>query len=249
MAGSGASQLAALFEELYREVMARRRAVAEATFESAGDPRLGAAQAATVWQGLLTRLEQQALEVRRTSGDFGAELYREAQYVMAALADEVFLNLDWAGRAGWQAQLLESKLFGSHRAGDEIFVRLDRLLQNQDPAFRSLGEVYLSALTLGFQGRYRGRPDAEEVLAVYRQRLYRFLAERDPVVFAGKQRLAAAAYGATLNQGEATRLPYTRRVVYLLAAGLVLWALITWPLWNRLTGDLTPTLEQILALP
>lgn len=249
MAGSGASQLAALFEDFYREVMARRRAVAESTFETAGDPRLGAAQAATVWQGLLTRLEQQALEVRRSSGDFGAELFREAQYVMAALADEIFLNLEWAGRAGWQAQLLESKLFGSHRAGDEIFTRLDRLLQNQDPAFRSLGEVYLSALTLGFQGRYRGRPEAEEVLGVYRQRLYRFLAERDPVVFSGRQRLAPAAYGATLNQGVRTRLPYTRRVVWLLFAGLALWALVTWPLWNRLTGELVPTLDQLLSLP
>lgn len=249
MAGSGASQLAALFEDFYREVMARRRAVAESTFETAGDPRLGAAQAATVWQGLLTRLEQQALEVRRSSGDFGAELYREAQYVMAALADEIFLNLDWAGRAGWQAQLLESKLFGSHRAGDEIFTRLDRLLQNQDPAYRSLGEVYLSALTLGLEGRYRGRPEAEEVLAVYRQRLYRFLAERDPVVFAGRQRLSPAAYGATLNQGVSTRLPYTRRVVWLLLAGLAAWTLVTWPLWTRLTGDLAPTLEQILSLP
>lgn len=249
MAGSGASQLAALFEELYREVMARRREVAEATFETAGDPRLAAAQAATVWQGLLTRLEQQALEVRRSSGDFGAELYREAQYVMAALADEIFLNLDWAGRAGWQAQLLESKLFGSHRAGDEVFARLDRLLQNQDPAFRTLGEVYLSALTLGFQGRYRGRPDAEEVLGVYRQRLYRFLAERGPVVFAGKQRLAPGAYGATLNQGQVSRLPHARRLAWLVVLGLGLWVLATWPLWDRLTEELRPTLEQILAVP
>lgn len=249
MASSGASQLAALFEQFYRDLLERRRAVAESGFEAAGDPQRGAAQAATVWQGLLTRLEQQALEVRHSSGDFAAELFREAQYVMAALADEIFLNLDWAGRAGWQAQLLESKLFGSHRAGDEVFARLDRLLQNQDPAFRSLGEVYLAALSLGFQGRYRGRPDAEEVLRAYRQRLYRFLAEREPVVFAGKQRLAAAAYGATLSQATVTRLPHTRRVIWLLLAGIAVWVLLTWPVWNRLTGDLEPTLDEILALP
>jgi type VI secretion system protein ImpK len=249
MANSGASQLAALFEEFYRELLDRRRAVAEATFEAGGDPQRGAAQAATVWQALLTKLEQQALEVRRTSGDFTAELYREAQYVMAALADEIFLNLDWAGRAGWQAQLLESKLFGTHRAGDEVFARLGRLLQNQDPAFRSLGEVYLAALTLGFQGRYRGRPDADEALGVYRQRLYRFLAERDPVVFAGKQRLSPAAYGVTMSQGVVTRLPYGRRIFWLFVAGIAAWVLVTWPFWNRLTGELRPTLEEILASP
>ena len=37
MASSGASQLAALFEELYRELLERRRAVAEASFEAGGD--------------------------------------------------------------------------------------------------------------------------------------------------------------------------------------------------------------------
>ena len=249
MSSSGASQLTALFEEFYRELLARRSAVAEAAFESGGDPQRGAGQAATVWQALLTKLEQQALEVRRSSGDFTAELYREAQYVMAALADEIFLNLDWAGRAGWQAQLLESKLFGTHRAGDEIFSRLERLLQNHDPAFRSLGEVYLAALGLGFQGRYRGRPEAAEAIGLYRQRLYRYLAEREPVVFAGKQRLAAAAYGATLSQGTVTRLPHTRRVLWLLLAGIAAWVLLSWPVWNRLTGELEPALDQILALP
>jgi type VI secretion system protein ImpK len=249
MASSGASQLAALFEELYRELLERRRAVAEAAFEMGGDPQRGAAQAATVWQALLTKLEQQALEVRRTSGDFTAELHREAQYVMAALADEIFLNLDWAGRAGWQAQLLESKLFGTHRAGDEVFARLDRLLQNQDPAFRSLGEVYLAALGLGFQGRYRGRPDADQAIGAYRLRLYRYLAEREPVVFAGKQRLAAAAYGATLSQATLTRLPHSRRVLWFLLIGIAAWVLLSWPVWNRLTGELEPTLDEILALP
>lgn len=249
MAGSGASQLTALFEDFYGLLLERRRMVAEATFETGGDPQRGAAQAATVWQALLTRLEQQALEVRRVSGDFAAEQYREAQYLMAALADEIFLNLEWAGRAGWQSQLLEAKLFGSHRAGDEVFVRLDRLLHNQDPAFRGLGEVYLAVLTLGFQGRYRGRAGAEEAIAIYRQRLYRYLAEREPVVFAAKQRLSPGAYGATMSQGMVTRLPYGRRIGWLFVAGLIVWVLVTWPFWSRLTAELRPTLDQILALP
>ncbi len=249
MASSGASQLVAFLEDFYRELLDRRRAVAESTFEMTADARLSASQAATVWQALVTKLEEQALEVRRSSGDFTADLYREAQYVMAALADEIFLNLDWAGRAGWQSQLLEAKIFGSHRAGDEFFTRLDRLLQNQDPAFRSLGEVYLAALSLGFEGRYRGRPEAKEEIGVYRHRLYRFLTERDPVVYTGKQRLCAGAYGSTLQQGMVSHLPHARRIFWLLAAGIAVWALVTWPIWESLTHHLRPTLEQILSLP
>src|ERR1051325_864423 len=51
-----------------------------------------------VWRKLLSILERQALEAGREGGDFGVELYRKAQYAMAALADETFLNLNWIGR-------------------------------------------------------------------------------------------------------------------------------------------------------
>ena len=48
--------------------------------------------------------------MRRTGGEYASALYRRAQYVMAALADETFLYLDWPGRDAWRANLLEFKL-------------------------------------------------------------------------------------------------------------------------------------------
>jgi type IV/VI secretion system ImpK/VasF family protein len=116
-------------------------------------------------------LERQGSAATRESGSYGAGLYRDAQYVMAALADEILLHLiDWEGRGRWRDHLLEMALFQSQVAGERIFDRLDKMLSaraNTDP---DLAAVYLVALLLGFRGKYRGFDDGG-ALRDYRQRL------------------------------------------------------------------------------
>jgi hypothetical protein len=69
---------------------------------------------------LQTLLEMQALEAGRRGGEYGVLYYKEAQYVMAALADEIFLTLDWTGRDTWRSDLLETRLFGTYDAGEKV---------------------------------------------------------------------------------------------------------------------------------
>ena len=83
-------------------------------------------QATDIWQRLLSLLEAQAERASRSGGAFGYEVYREAQYVMAALADEVFLNENWPGKHNWP--LLEIRLFRTGSAGEVVFKKLDILL-------------------------------------------------------------------------------------------------------------------------
>lgn len=135
--------------------------------------------------GIVDRYEQAAVS-------YGGEyliIYEEARYVMVALADEIFLNLDWDGRFIWNFNLLESRLFNSHIAGERFFQRLDRLLSlTSDAIHVELAKVYLMALCLGFQGRYRGA-DPNGDLISYRTRLYNYIAkdvrylERDEPLF------------------------------------------------------------------
>src|SRR5262245_3501725 len=63
----------------------------------------------TVWQHLVVILEQQAQAHGAGVREYGAEVYRDAQYVMAALADETFLHLEWTGKTAWRTNLLESR--------------------------------------------------------------------------------------------------------------------------------------------
>jgi type VI secretion system protein ImpK len=231
------SFLVALFHEFYREVLAAKRRVAS----EAGSAPAG------IWQDLLTALERQALALAGSAGTVAGEIYGQAQYLMAALADEIFLHLDWPGREAWQEHLLEARLFGTHRAGDLFFTRLDQLLARSDPAWVGLARVHLLALGLGFEGRYRGRLDAASQLAAYRRRLHQFIYQRDPGFEAGRERLLPQAYGATLDEGSGARLPYLRRWLLAFVALIALWFGISYPLWRELVGDLEPILERIVS--
>lgn len=209
---------------------------------------LGGAAAASVRRPLLALLERQAVQAGRAGGAWGAEMYREAQYAMAALADETFLHLEWEGREAWRVNLVESRLFGTHRAGEELFARLEALLRARDPLHFDLAEVYLLVLGLGFEGRYRDAgPAGAERLAACRGDLFSFLANREPELAAGGRRLVPDAYASTLDGGEPPRLPYLKR--WLIAAGMVLiaWLVGQDLLWRSLAGPVEKALRDILG--
>jgi type VI secretion system protein ImpK len=198
-----------------------------------------------VWRKLLSILERQALEAGREGGDFGVELYRKAQYAMAALADETFLNLNWIGREAWRQHLLESRLFGSHRAGDELFEKIDELLRARDSLHLELARVYLMVLALGFQGKFRGKPGAEEDVASYRRRLFRFIFSRDPEAVRGNGNLMPQAYAETLDVPRAVQLPYLKPWVWAMVLIVILWAGLAHLMWESAIGQLEPYVKQI----
>ncbi len=238
--------LVASFREFYRELLAaKERALGghwRGAGESAGTPQ-------DLWRHLLSILDRQALEAGRLGGDIGAELYRQAQYVMAALADDTFLHLRWPGREGWTTNLLEARLFGTHRAGEEVFDRLERLLRERDSAFVELGRVYLMALALGFEGKLRGRPEAPALLGAFRRSLYRFIHHREPRVVRGDDPVVPQAYAATLEVGEPRRLPYLRRWIVTGVVVVALWVVGGHIVWRHLVVGLEPLVQRILVQP
>jgi len=249
----GESFLASQFRMFYREVARYKTQISRRELgdlvespEAAANGDGGRLASAAIGKTLLSVLERQALTVRRQAGDYALKVYSEAQYVMAALADETFLHMDWAGRNAWQANLLEARLFQSHRAGEEIFERLEILLRNRNPVYRGLAEVYLLALGLGFQGRFRGREDGEVRLSTYRRRLFEFLYDRDPELGAASVHLFPQAYANTLDPGDSRQLPYLRPWIFAFAALFAGWALVSIPLWNHLVNEIEPILSRIL---
>ncbi|HYR28784.1 MAG TPA: DotU family type IV/VI secretion system protein, partial [Thermoanaerobaculia bacterium] len=201
-----------------------------------------------VWRRLSSLLERQALEAGSQGGDFALELYRRAQYAMVALADEVFLHTDWAGRDSWRDHLLETKFFGSHRAGEELFERIEDLLHDRETLFAELGRIYLMVLGLGFQGKFRGRPDADAVIANYRHRLFRFVFNRDPLAVHGNQYVVPQAYAATLDEAVTTELPYIKPWIWAIAASILLWVGGSYGIWYYSTKVLEPVVARIDAM-
>jgi len=181
---------------------------------------------------LLAVLQAQSATVTRSAGAFGLELYAEAQYIMASVADEVFLNLDWPGRPHWR--LLESSLFQTHAAGEVIFQRIEELLRQGDISRTEMATIYFTALALGFKGRYRGMDDQSR-LDSYRNRLFAMIYRRPPEQINRDDVLIPQNYLVT-SEGTARKLmPDPRRWYFLVAAIVVVWFLVSHFLWTGLT--------------
>lgn len=232
--------------ELYRDfhaelVVMKRRALAgdwvfsavEATDDD-GTPLGGIDAVSQRLVALLRRVappgEDTGEEGRRTSPA------REAQYVMAALADEVFLHaLEWEGKAAWRDNLIEARLFGTYVGGERFFVKLDELLHRDDPADRDLAAIFLMALAAGFKGKYRGNNDKGAVKAC-RRKLHTFLVRHDPD-FAERGELFPEAYAQTLSGGDPTMLPDARPWVILFASFLLVFLVASHVLWLILSAE------------
>ena len=98
-----------------------------------------------------------------------AEMERELRYIMAAFADETFVQLEWAGREQWRSRSLERQLFDSDVAGERIFRNIDAALTRREAAAEELATVYLAALVLGFRGKYREQADSGAVESYRRE--------------------------------------------------------------------------------
>lgn len=181
-------------------------------------------------------LELQTLESRRESTRFELENIADARYLKAALADEILLNTPWIGREYWTAHLLESTLFRTNIAGDLIFRRIEQMLSEREPSRRDIGRLYLFALALGFQGKYRGISETER-LRSYREELFQFVYQRQ-ADFSGRDRVVSErAYASTLSHITPLKLPTLSRwtvlfllgVISLLAISELLWLWQSWP--------------------
>jgi len=241
------------FRQFYGEVLRLRGRVKEGSWPFQGDGTVGGAAEEEpresplgVWRKLVAVLEQQSLDAGREGGDFGVQYYRGAQYAMAALADEVFINLEWAGSDDWREHLLEAKFFGTHRAGDELFDRIDALLKARDAVYRELARIYLMVLALGFQGKYRDHPQAETRIEWYRFRLFGFIYAREPKVLQDADRVVPQAYSATLDGAAISRLPYLKPWIWTIAVVIVVWIAGAHLIWRNAVSQISKNVDVIV---
>jgi type VI secretion system protein ImpK len=139
------------FRLFYSEIERARRMALRATEVDAE------AVAANLSKQLVQVIEMQTLEVRRVGGKAGVDTENQSRFLKAVLADELMLNLDWAGRNAWRHVLLEATLFRSSLAGDKVFNEIEQILLARESAQRRAAALYLHVLSLGFQGRVAPR--------------------------------------------------------------------------------------------
>ncbi|NCA71381.1 MAG: type VI secretion system protein TssL [Sphingobacteriia bacterium] len=94
-----------------------------------------------------------------------------ARYVLCALVDEAVLDTPWGAESIWANQGLLISFHNETWGGEKFFTALDRLLAYPSGNLILLELMYL-CLALGFEGRYRLRPDGRAQLERIREQLF-----------------------------------------------------------------------------
>ncbi|WP_437306878.1 DotU family type IV/VI secretion system protein [Sorangium sp. So ce388] len=234
---TGSTLLLDAFHGFYAEVVRQRQLIAVAHGGLA--PGVD-----TVRQRLVDFLEAQAVKLGRKLTKHELRAYDDAQYVMAAMADELLLAADWSGRHAWAERPLEAHVFHTHDSGERIFRKLDDVLSGRATAPSALLLVYLAALALGFQGKFRalGRHNEPEI---YRQELARHLQRVDPGLGELPTELCPLAHAHTLGSAPRSRLPALRQGILPLAAVALCLVLAAQLLWSYRTSEVVEALDRI----
>jgi type VI secretion system protein ImpK len=215
------------FEEFYEELVRFK-------MQLGGHIQPSAIAAQDIQQALAALLAQQESAVARTGTLLGLEMYRQAQRVMACLADEVFGSYSWP-EGKWPS--LEVELFrvdepGGLSHGGQFFRKLDQLLHQDDPVYRELASVYFYALVLGKAG---DRETKDYVAALGKM--------ISPAVDGA--RLFPQSYAHTLAENKLTFLPSSRKWWLALTGIFVASLALSWGLWAQVSIPMRIQLDEI----
>lgn len=242
-----AHSLLAQLRQFYRELMRVKYALRGGAAKSLAGGESEERQqdpVVLVHHHLKAYLERLYVGGTRAGGIYSAELYRETQYVMAALADEVLLYMtDWAGRAQWKDNLIEMALFQTRIAGERVFDHIDALIGRGTAANADLAAVYLVALSLGFRGKYRAIHD-QTALRQYRHALRQIIERHAPLRLAGELPVFADAYAHTLDEERPVRLPHLRPWIVAIVVVLAAYLAAQHVVWVRSTSDVVNILNS-----
>jgi type VI secretion system protein ImpK len=192
---------------------------------------------------LIDLLEQQAQAVQRRGDVREQRRFREVQYVMAAMADEVMLSLEWFGKEYWSTHLIEERMFGTHDAGSRFFENLDGLLSARDLTRSDVLAVYLLAISLGFRGRLRG-VDGDPQIAHYRNQAYATLYQRNPTLPENAP-LFPQAYAHTHGGQQPSWLPQLRPWLLAFVGVGAAYLLISHVIWERRASAVSDRIEEL----
>lgn len=238
------------FRDFYGELIKLKRLIrsgAPLGAEGASDKSPGDRAAVAVAERVTAVMEQEAIVAGRRGTDYTG-IYTQAQYVMAALADEILLHqLDWIGKEAWNTHLIEYRLFRTRVAGDEFFNRLDRLLQTPDPMYKDLATVYLLAIMLGFRGKYFANNDRGKI-DYYRRQLFTFIFHGQPELHKDTKKLFPDAYLHTVEEGAGRKVPQVKIWFVLLAAMFAIYFFISRSVWVNATAGLDAITTRIETL-
>lgn len=193
-------------------------------------------------------LEEQSSVYARATGGISAALFHDAQYIMTVLADEIFLNLAWAGAKEWRFALLEGQLFQTQVAGELFFKKIDGLLDGHDLSRYELAQLYLMALSLGFRGQYRAN-DSKGRVSWYQGKLYQVCCHESSHLYNpnSTKALFEECYSYTLSESPGRGMPDLRTWGIYGVCVFLIFIFASYVVWYRIAFEIHRDLNTIFA--
>jgi len=167
------SLLISQFEAFYLLLLEAKKQVENDAFFSVNDLDDEKDQKIAAFQNrLYVFIKEKDAGIAYENGKLASDAFQEVIYIMVALADEMFLSFDWAGKQYWRTHLLEQKFFGTNQAGEKLLANLDQFLQERNVKDSEIGLIYLYALALGFQGKLRYAADLDFYLRALKEQVF-----------------------------------------------------------------------------
>ena len=233
----------------HRELLRHRAAVEAAV--GLPDPAAvaggaGEGSAANILSQLEDFLRRRSELARRRLTDLELLVWREAQYVMAGLADDLFLHeIQWPGREAWRQDVLEFRLFGTRVAGERFFENIKSIVQGRGRREMELAPVYLLAIGLGFRGQNRAPGDAA-VLDNYAAELFHAIRGRRPDSAEATHVLVKEGYAnVAAGLGQRRRWPALSWPL-VTAVAVLAFFLLSSLMWLGMTGGLAAAADAAI---
>ncbi|MDR1551547.1 MAG: DotU family type IV/VI secretion system protein [Holosporaceae bacterium] len=189
---------------------------------------------------------QAALESEENSSFITSS--KEIIYAMAAIADEVFLSMEWVGKKYWEENMLEQRYFGSQVAGEKIFHQIDSTVTKNEPLSVEKAEIYLKILALGFKGKYREVDNESIAIDSHIAKLSKFIEKNNRSLFLVGNRLFQKEYTYTIHTIHRKFLPDTAIIGYICAFFLFIFLVMSTVVWIFETKDLRRLLGEITQI-
>lgn len=174
--------------------------------------------------------------------NLSADSVRDFVYLMAAFSDEVLIVALPGCLPHRLSGAVERGLFGSMEAGEQIFLRIDRIIGRRSELDVGIAAVYLWALCLGFKGRFlsQGQEQGWEQLERYRRELSAFAVSSSEDVQDSRRTVVGAK--------SIPWFPTSLQIKTLWASVATVWlvaSLVMSITWSRNASQLDPVTESL----
>ncbi len=198
-----------------------------------------------VQQKLITTINEICENIDRKS-KIDAKQLDNVKYMMAILADEIFITIKWDGAKLWRFSLLEKQLFNTEIAGERFYTMLDSFISDATIFNEEIGFVYLMLLSLGFQGKYMGSKNADKYISGYKNKLYSMLHTKPSRLFyPGRIALIEECYAYTNTEMSDMLLPDLRFWMIVITSVIVAYIVVSYSVWYGITDEINSILNSI----